>query len=54
MVPAHAWTDYVLLVPVEERSDLLYACVGFMQAPLIDAHISAIELKRPGVPQTNG
>ncbi len=24
-------------VPVEERSDLLYACVGFMQAPLTDA-----------------
>ena len=41
-------------VPVEERSDLLYACVGFMQAPLTDAHISPIELKRPGVPQTNG
>ena len=24
-------------VPVEERSDLHYACVGFMQAPLTDA-----------------
>ena len=36
-------------VPVEERSDLLYACVGFMQAPLTDAHIPPIELKRPGV-----
>ena len=26
-------------VPVEERSDLLYACVGFMQAPLTDWQI---------------
>jgi hypothetical protein len=25
-------------VPVEERSDLLYACVGVMQAPLTDAY----------------
>jgi len=40
-------------VPVEERSDLLYACVGFMQAPSADAY-PAQELTRPGMPPTNG
>ena len=35
-------------VPVEERSDLHYACVGFMQAPLTDAADSA---RRTGTPR---
>ena len=34
-------------VPVEERSDLHYACVGFMQAPLTDSAYSAHRTGRP-------
>jgi hypothetical protein len=34
-------------VPVEERSDLHYACVGFMQAPLTDMADSAHRTGRP-------
>ena len=34
-------------VPVEERSDLYYACVGFMQAPLTDLAYSAHRTGRP-------
>ena len=34
-------------VPVEERSDLHYACVGFMQAPRADDVYSAHEAETP-------
>jgi hypothetical protein len=34
-------------VPIEERSDLHYACVGFMQAPMAHAAYSARRAETP-------